>query len=140
SEAAVLDAGSIGWSASGRTFRPAFYTRYKPRAALDMVLKTPGFVMQSGSSARGLDGTLGNVLVNGVRPPAKVASLTQLLAAIPAEGVAVVVLVQAGDMDVDMAGHDVLLNLVTTSRRTVGGTTAISGQYNGFAGYSGSAR
>jgi hypothetical protein len=138
--ATAVDVSGTDWTASGRTFPPAFYARYRPRVALDMVLKTPGFTIQSGSSSRGLDGALGNVLINGVRPPAKVAPLTQLLAAIPAEDVTAVVLLRAGVMDIDMAGHDVLLNLVTASRETVGGVAGISGQSNGRAGYSGSAK
>lgn len=99
-------AASEGGAMASRTYLPAFYERLRPRTALDMVQQTPGFRMQSGSSARGLDGTLGNVLVNGSRPPAKAAPASAVLAGIPARDVSAIVLIPAGAMEIDMAEWD----------------------------------
>src|SRR3546814_5813639 len=70
-----------------------------------------------GSAGRGLAGAAGNVLINGARPPAKAAPITQVLAAIPADEVRAVLLVPPGTMDVDMAGYPVLLYLITSTKQ-----------------------
>src|SRR3546814_11125235 len=82
-----------------------------------MVGATPGFQLAAGSAGRGLAGAAGNVLINGARPPAKAAPITQVLAAIPADEVRAVLLVPPGTMDVDMAGYPVLLYLITSTKQ-----------------------
>src|SRR3546814_2151931 len=82
-----------------------------------MVGATPGFQLAAGSAGRGLAGAAGNVLINGARPPAKAAPITQVLAAIPADEVRAVQLVPPGTMDVDMAGYPMLLFLITTTKQ-----------------------
>src|SRR3546814_10414643 len=79
-------------------FRPDFYADRRPRTALDIVVATPGFQLAAGSAGRGLAGAAGNVLINGARPPAKAAPITQGLAAIPAAEVRAGVLVPAGTL------------------------------------------
>lgn len=138
--AVPLHAASEDGEMASRTYLPAFYERLHPRTALDMVQQTPGFRMQSGSSARGLDGTLGNVLVNGSRPPAKTAPVSEVLAGIPARNVTAIVLIPAGATEIDMAGHAMLLDVVTVSRSGVEGTLAATGRSNGAAGHAGSAQ
>src|SRR3546814_425389 len=91
-----------------QVFRPDFYADRRPRTALDIVVATPGFQLAAGSAGRGLAGAAGNVLINGARPPAKAAPITQVLAAIPADEVRAVLLVPPGTMGVDLAGYPVL--------------------------------
>src|SRR3546814_1966067 len=79
-----------------QVFRPDFYADRRPRTALDIVVATPGFQLAAGSAGRGLAGAAGNVLINGARPPAKAAPITQVLAAIPADEVRAVLLVPPG--------------------------------------------
>src|SRR3546814_19224430 len=79
-----------------------------------------------GSAGRGLAGAAGNVLINGARPPAKAAPITQVLVAIPADAVRAVLLVPPGTMDVDMAGYPLLLFLITTTTRGLDRTVTLS--------------
>lgn len=133
-------AGGVDGATAARTFAPAFYEHLRPRTALDMVLQTPGFTIHPGSSARGLGGAPGNILINGSRPPAKAAPVTEVLAGIPARDVTAVVLVPAGAREIDMAGHGMLLDVLTVSRAGVDGMLAATGRSNGRAGYTGSAQ
>lgn len=102
-----------------RIFRPAFYTDSHPRTALDMVLRTPGFQLDIGSGGRGLEGAAGNVLINGARPPAKASPVTEALSAIPAAEVVAIILVPAGTLDVDMASHPLLINVIRAAKEGV---------------------
>lgn len=136
----MADAGPGDNIDAARTFAPDFYQTYRPRTALDMALKTPGFKLQLGSAARGLDGALGNVLINGVRPPAKAAPVTELLAAIPASDVKTIMLVPAGVMDVDMGGHALLLYVVTATKAGIEGSVSAGTHDNGPSGVSGNAK
>lgn len=117
-----------------RVFRPDFYANHRPRTALDMVFRTPGFELALGSGNRGLEGNAGNVLINGVRPPTKASPITEVLAGIPADDVKLVMLVPAGSLDVDMAGHPLLLYLVTATRSGVEGDLTVSGSSTGDLG------
>lgn len=98
-------------------FRPDFYAIFRPKTALDIVLATPGFELDQGAAGRGLNGAVGNVLINGVRPPVKATPITQVLSSIPADEVKSVILVPAGSgLNLDMAGHSMLLYLVTVPK------------------------
>lgn len=108
-----------------RVFRPDFYSDFHPRTALDMVLKTPGFQLDIGSGGRGLDGAAGNVLINGVRPPAKASPVTEALSAIPAAEVVAIILVPAGTLDVDMASHPLLINVIRAANEGVEWSTTL---------------
>lgn len=53
-------------------FDPAFFADSRPDTALDMIARLPGFGLDTGDSdRRGLAGTAGNVLIDGVRPSTK---------------------------------------------------------------------
>lgn len=139
----VLPAVSIAQSVqadaiAARTFPCAFYERLRPRTALDMVLQTPGFRIQSGATGRGLDGAVGNILINGTRPPAKAAPVMELLAGIPARDVTAVVLIPAGATEIDMAGHAMLLDVLAVTREGKEGTLAATARNGGPGTYSGS--
>ena len=99
-------------------FLPTFYSQYRPETALALVWRTPGFTLQTGDQGRGLAGSEGNVLINGVRPPPRGSSIYNLLGAIRIEDVVRIELIEAGARDVDMQGHPRLLNVVTTAQTT----------------------
>jgi len=65
----------------------AFYVPFAPQTALDIVERTPGFVIDEGEQRRGLAGTAGNVLIDGRPPALKSLSLREALARIPANRV-----------------------------------------------------
>ena len=67
----------------------AFFARFAPQNALDMVKQTPGFSLDAGQSQtrRGFSGAVGNVLIDGARPIAKSQTLSTILSSIPASQV-----------------------------------------------------
>ena len=50
-----------------RSFDPAYFERFAPRTALDMVRQIPGFSISEGEDRRGLGQAGSNVLINGER-------------------------------------------------------------------------
>ncbi|MGZ9113097.1 MAG: TonB-dependent receptor, partial [Brevundimonas sp.] len=94
-------------------FEPAFFADARPDTALDMISRLPGFGLDTGDSGtRGLAGTAGNVLIDGVRPSTKSDSLDQILRRISAAGVARVELIRGGAPGIDMQGRSVIANVV----------------------------
>ncbi|HWQ86831.1 TonB-dependent receptor plug domain-containing protein [Brevundimonas sp.] len=94
-------------------FEPAFFADARPDTALDMIARLPGFGLDTGDSdTRGLAGTAGNVLIDGVRPSTKSDSLDQILRRISAAGVARIELIRGGAPGIDMQGRSVIANVV----------------------------
>lgn len=107
-------------SAQGRVvFEPAYFARYAPQSALDMVRRVPGFAIDEGGDRRGFSGSAGNVLIDGARPASKNQALSDVLARIPATFVAHVELIRDASSTADAAGHAMLVNVV---RRRGGGS------------------
>lgn len=120
-----------------------FYARYTPRTALDMVNRTPGFVLNEGTARRGFSGAAGNVLVDGQRPIAKSQTLGDILQRIPASQVVRIELLRGGAAAGDASGFAVLANVVRT-RAAGGGAWQLGTEYagrapvpNGWAAWSG---
>lgn len=88
-QASVVPAASAGTGA--QVYEPAFFARYSPRNALDMVKQIPGFLIrdpsQGGGPQRGLGQANANVLVNGERLAGKSDGVENQLARIPADSV-----------------------------------------------------
>lgn len=99
------------------SYPAAFFAPGQPVTALDMVQRLPGFtldtgLLDTGAVARGFGAAAGNVLIDGVRPPAKGDTLDQILQRIPASSVARIELIRAGAPGIDMQGKTVLANVV----------------------------
>ena len=77
-----------------KTYDPAFFARYNPVTAFDMVRQLPGFVLDNGDALRGFGATAGNVLIDGQRPSSKNA-ISDELARIAARDVARIELIGA---------------------------------------------
>ena len=57
---------------STRVYPSDYFTPFAPQTALDMVRRTPGFVLQEGDQdLRGFGAAAGNVLIDGARPSTK---------------------------------------------------------------------
>lgn len=154
---------SPGDSASStQTFDPAYFTRYAPSNALDMVQQVPGFTLTEGDAVRGFGGAAGNILINGERPSTK-SALSGLLGRISAASVIRIDLVTGASSTLDMRGQTKVVNVVvredalsqpitfdatvrytvdgrltesvqaSTQRGLFGGTLNISGIYNSLA-------
>jgi hypothetical protein len=127
--------------ASTRTtvYDAAYFAKFAPRSAYDIVQRVPGFQLdlgagQNGADVRGFAGTAGNVVINGSRPSTKSEALDTTLQRIPAQRV---VRVELGSGDLygsDYSGKSQVLNIVLSA---VGGydanvTVGAVRRYNGF--------
>lgn len=101
-------------------YDPAFFTDARPRTALDMIERLPGFALSGGSSGtRGLAGTAGNVLIDGRHPSTKSEGLDTLLGRISSDSVERVELIRGGAPGIDMQGRSVVANVVLKTTVTV---------------------
>src|SRR5688572_9293344 len=77
------DAGTTGVI----RYDPPFFADFRPDSAAEMVLRLPGFSLDSGASVRGFAGAAGNVLIDGQRPTTKQDSVENQLRRIPSSQV-----------------------------------------------------
>lgn len=82
-----------------QVFEPAFFTRFAPRNAFDMLAQLPGFSLKEGDGARGLGQVSTNVLINGQRLAGKSEDTFTQLSRIPAGNVVRIELVDAATLD-----------------------------------------
>ena len=59
-------------AAATETYPRAFFDRFYPQTALDLLQRVPGFSLDTGAELRGFAGAAGNVLVDGERPTIKI--------------------------------------------------------------------
>jgi len=116
------------------TYSAAYFERFRPNTALDMVRQVPGFQLSDNSNdtTRGFGGALGNLFINNRRPTAKQDSLPSILARIPAITVDRVELIRSQVRNIDLRGQAIVVNIVlredipaairweTTFRKTFG--------------------
>lgn len=95
-----------------QTFDPAFFARFNPVTAYDMVRQLPGFSIDSGESLRGFGATAGNVLVDGRRPSSKDSISDQLERISAADVLRVELIGAAAAGDIDVRGYTELANVV----------------------------
>ncbi len=101
-------------------FDPVFFADTRPRTALDMVQRLPGFALSGGSSGtRGLAGTAGNVLIDGRHPSTKSEGLGNLLSRISVDSIERIELIRGGAPGIDMQGRSVVANVVLRTSVTV---------------------
>ncbi len=102
----------VSESGAVQTFDPAFFARFSPVTAYDMVRQLPGFSIDAGESLRGFGATAGNVLVDGRRPSSK-DSISDQLERISAADVLRIELIGAASAgDIDVRGYTELANVV----------------------------
>ena len=88
-----------------------YFKAFQVSTAYDMVAHVPGFVFDSGDSARGFAGTAGNVLIDGQRPATK-ADLGNTLGNINAAQVERLELIIGGAPGIDMHGQREIVNVI----------------------------
>jgi outer membrane receptor for ferrienterochelin and colicin len=93
-------------------FQPDFFAAQRPNTALDMVQRVPGFSVQDGSGARGFEGAVGNILINGARPASKNDTGSNVLSRTLAGRVERIELIRGGAPGVDMQGYSVVVNVI----------------------------
>ncbi|MDP3739705.1 MAG: hypothetical protein Q8R02_20120 [Hyphomonadaceae bacterium] len=95
-----------------RTFDTAFFARFNPITAEDMVRQLPGFTIDEGEELRGFGATAGNVLIDGQRPASKT-EISKELGRIAARDVLRIELIGAAAAgDIDVRGYTELANVV----------------------------
>ena len=95
-----------------RTFDTAFFARFNPVTAEDMVRQLPGFTIDEGEELRGFGATAGNVLIDGQRPASKT-EISKELGRIAARDVLRIELIGAAAAgDIDVRGYTELANVV----------------------------
>jgi hypothetical protein len=80
-----------------------------------MINWLPGFVFEDTRQARGLDGSTGNVLIDGKPPTAKTDTLQNVLKRIPPNQVERIDIIVGGAPGIDMRGRGVIANIVLKS-------------------------
>ena len=103
-------------------FTPDFFADARPNTALDMVNRVPGFSVNDGDGARGFEGAVGNVLINGSRPASKNDTGSNVLSRTVAAQVDRIELIRGGAPGIEMQGYSVVANVIlknTVSREHI---------------------
>nr|WP_303684212.1 TonB-dependent receptor [Brevundimonas naejangsanensis] len=103
-------------------FAPDFFADARPNTALDMVNRVPGFSVNDGDGARGFEGAVGNVLINGSRPASKNDTGSNVLSRTVASQVERIELIRGGAPGIEMQGYSVVANVIlknTVSREHI---------------------
>jgi hypothetical protein len=90
----------------------AFFARYQPNTALDMVRQIPAFQLDNGGDERGFGASAGNVLVDNRRLSAKQDQPSDILERIPASRVERIELIRGQAGNIDMLGQSVVVNVL----------------------------
>ena len=90
----------------------AFFRRYQPNTALDMVDQIPGFQLDNGDNSRGFTTAAGNILINNQRPSVKQDTPASILGRIPASNVVRIDLIRGQTSGVDLQGQQVVANIL----------------------------
>lgn len=101
-------------SADRVIYEAAFFTQFNPQNANDVVRQTPGFTLDGGDGRRGFAGSVGNILIDGLRPTVKTQSIDSVLSQIPASQIMRVEVLRGAAVAGDASGQAVLLNIVRT--------------------------
>lgn len=111
-------------------YEAAFFSRFNPQNAMDVVNNTPGFTLVFGDGRRGFSGSVSNVLIDGLRPTAKGEPIDAILSRIPIAQILRVEVLRGAEVAGDASGQSQLINIVRTPT-TGGGTYEVSIEYSG---------
>ncbi len=90
----------------------AFFDRFRPDSALDMLRQLPGFRLNFGGELRGYGADTGNVLIDGRRPSSKRVTVPSILDRIPASQVERIELIRGPVRDIELMGEPQVANVV----------------------------
>ena len=110
-------------------YDPSFFADLRPDNAGDMVVRLPGFSLDTGAQVRGFAGAAGNVLIDGNRPTSKQDNLESMLRRIPARQVDHIDVIRGGAPGIDMQGQTVIANVVLKKGGGSTGLIAASEQF-----------
>ncbi|MFM7350382.1 MAG: TonB-dependent receptor domain-containing protein [Erythrobacter sp.] len=94
------------------TYPRAFFDRFYPQTALELLERVPGFSLATGADLRGFAGGAGNVLVDGERPTIKAGGLEDFLSRIPADAVERIEVTRGAQRAGETAGQSLVANVI----------------------------
>lgn len=120
-EAIAQEAETQTPASSGRSYEPAYFERFAPQNAFDMVRRVPGFQLRGGNNARGLGQGGANVLVNGQPITGKGGDPFDQVARVPAANVVKIEILEGTSLDIPgLTGQ--VVNVVTKSSEGISGS------------------
>lgn len=111
-------------------YEAAFFARFNPQNAMDLVNNTPGFNLVFGDGRRGFSGSVSNVLIDGIRPTAKGEPIDAILQRIPVAQIQRVEVLRGAEVSGDASGQSQVVNIVRTPTAG-GGTYELGIEYSG---------
>lgn len=111
------------------SYPPAFFAAQQPQNAWEMLLRLPGYTLDTGDSIRGFEGGGGNALIDGQRPASKTDDLEEILRRVPASQVERIDLIRGGAPGIDMQGKSVIANVVRKQGGGVRGLMAVANNH-----------
>lgn len=94
------------------SYPAAFFDRFRPDSALDMLNQLPGFRQNFGGELRGYGSDTGNVLIDDRRPSSKRVTVPSILDRIPASQVERIELIRGPVRDIELLGEPQVANVV----------------------------
>lgn len=112
--------GSARASPAVETYPRAFFDKFFPQNALDLLARVPGFTVSSGTQLRGFAGGAGNVLIDGERPTIKAGGLADALRRIPADAVDRIEITRGAQRAGETAGQGLIANVIRRPQAALG--------------------
>ena len=94
------------------SYPAAFFADSQAANAWEMLLRLPGFTLDTGDKIRGFEGGGGNALIDGQRPTSKTDPLDELLRRVPVAQIERIDLIRGGAPGIDMQGRPVIANVI----------------------------
>lgn len=116
---AEADAAAAAPKDGRQVFERAYFDRFAPKTAYDMVAQLPGFSVQSAEERRGLGQATENVLINGERISGKSNDAVTALGRINASDVTRVEIIDGATLDIPGLSGQVA-NIVTSVKKFTG--------------------
>ena len=95
-----------------QSYERAYFDRFNPQTASDMIDRVPGFTLDAGDDLRGFGGAAGNVLIDGERPSSKDGGLEDALRRVPADQVERIEVIRGSAGLSEAAGQSVVANVI----------------------------
>ena len=102
----------VGLNQDVVVYDAAFFERYRPNTALQMVRRIPGFIIDNGADKRGFGAAAGNILIDDRYPSAKQDTPSGILERIPADQVARIELIRGQVRGIDLRGQSVVASII----------------------------
>ncbi len=95
-----------------QSYTRAYFDRFNPQTARDIIDRLPGFTLDAGDELRGFGANAGNVLIDGERPSSKRGGLDDALRRLPANAVERIEVIRGVAGSSDSAGQAIIANII----------------------------